>query len=131
MLGKAPLENDELLSSSPRYRKITPPRDFIGTLKLALRSYLRDGAPSLELAAKISRLSTRTFQRRLADAQLSYRGLLDAVRHETAIELMQNTDNTVTDIANLLGYTDPSHFARAFRRMTGVSPREYRQSVSV
>jgi AraC-like DNA-binding protein len=108
-------------------RTIKPPRDFIGTLKLALRSYLRDGAPSLELAAKIADLSTRTLQRRLADEQLSYRGLLDTVRYETAIDLMQNTDNTVTDIANLLGYTDPSHFARAFRRMAGVSPREYMQ----
>ena len=24
-----------------------------------------------------------------------------------------------------LGYTDPSHFARAFQRMAGVSPREW------
>ena len=127
LLGKAPQVDDDLLQSSPRYRKIKPPRDFINTLKLALRSYLMDDAPSLELAAEIADLSTRTLQRRLADEQLSYRGLLDAVRYETAIDLMQNTDNTVTDIASLLGYTDPSHFARAFRRMAGVSPREYMQ----
>ena len=116
-----------MLQSSPRYARIKPPRDFLGTLKLTLRSYLGDGAPSLELAAKIADLSTRTLQRRLADEQLSYRGLLDAVRYETAIDLMQHTDHTVTDIANLLGYADPSHFARAFRRMAGVSPREFMQ----
>ena len=127
LLGKAPQMNEDWLQSSPRYAKIKPPRDFIGTLKLALRSYLRDGAPSLELAAKIADLSTRTLQRRLADEDLSYRSLLDAIRYETAIDLMQPTDNTIADIANLLGYTDPSHFARAFRRMTGVSPREYMQ----
>lgn len=129
LLGKAPQVNDDLLRSSPRYARIKPPSDFIGTLKLALRSYLRDGASSLELAAEIADLSTRTLQRRLADEQLSYRGLLDAVRYETAIDLMQNTDNTVTAIANLLGYTDPSHFARAFRRIAGVSPREYMQQI--
>ena len=127
LLGKAPQVNDDLLPSSPRYARIKPPRDFIGTLKLALRSYLRDSAPPLELAAEIADMSTRTLQRRLADEQLSYRGMLDVVRYETAIDLMQHTDNTVTDIANLLGYTDPSHFARAFRRMAGVSPREYMQ----
>jgi len=49
------------------------------------------------------------------------------VRYETAIDLMQDTDNTVTDIASLLGYTEPSHFARAFRRLAGMSPREYMQ----
>jgi AraC-like DNA-binding protein len=127
LLGKTPQVNEDMLQSSSRYARIKPPSDFIGTLKLALRSYLRDGAPSLELAAEIADLSTRTLQRRLADEQLSYRGLLDTVRYETAIDLMQNTDNTVTYIANLLGYTDPSHFARAFRRMAGVSPREYMQ----
>jgi AraC-like DNA-binding protein len=44
------------------------------------------------------------------------------VHYETAIDLMQDTD-----IATLLGYSDPSHFARAIRRMAGVSPREFRQ----
>ena len=56
---------------------------------------------------------------------LNNRDLLDVVCYETAIDLMQETDNTITDIANLLGYSDPSHFARAFRRMSGVSPGEY------
>jgi AraC-like DNA-binding protein len=58
---------------------------------------------------------------------MKHRDLLEAVRYETAIGLMQNPDNTVTDAANLPGYTDPSHFARAFRRLAGVSPREYLQ----
>jgi len=32
------------------------------------------------------------------------------------------------DIAQAAGYRDPSNFARAFRRIAGVSPREYRLS---
>jgi AraC-like DNA-binding protein len=129
LLGKTPQVNEDLLQSSPRYARIKLPRDFIGTLKLALRSYLRDGTPSLELAAEIAELSPRTLQRRLAGEGLSYRGLLDAVRYETAIDLMQDTNNTVTDIASLLGYTEPSHFSRAFRRLAGVSPREHMQKI--
>ena len=125
LLGKPPQLDEDLLSSLPRYSKIKPPRDFTGTLKLALRSYLRDGAPTIEIAADIACLSPRTLQRHLADEVLTYRGLLDEVRYETAIDLMQDTDNTITDIANLLGYSDPTHFARAFRRMIGCSPREY------
>jgi AraC-like DNA-binding protein len=38
----------------------------------------------------------------------SYRDLLNEVRYETAIDLMQNTVNTITDIASLPGYSDPS-----------------------
>ena len=87
----------------------------------------RDGAPALELAAEIADLSTRTLQRKLADAGLSYRGLLDEVQFETATELLQNADQNITEIASLVGYSDPSHFARAFRRIAGDSPREYLQ----
>ena len=39
---------------------------------------------------------------------MKHRDLLEAVRYETAIGLMQNPDNTVTDAANLPCYTDPS-----------------------
>jgi len=80
-----------------------------------------------ELAAEIADLSTRTLQRRLADEELTYRDLLADVRYETKIDLMQDPEITVTDIANLPGYTDPSHFARAFRRMAVVNPCEYVQ----
>ncbi|MDH3889417.1 MAG: AraC family transcriptional regulator [Gammaproteobacteria bacterium] len=127
LLGKPPQVDEDLFEASPRYKKIRPPRDFIGTLKLALRSYLMDGAPSVELAADIAGLSTRTLQRRLADEGWSYRELLNEVRFEAAVDLMQDTDYAISDIASLLGYSDPSHFARAFRRMAGVSPREYMQ----
>ncbi len=127
LLGKPPLPHEDIFLSLPRYSRIKPPRDFIGTLKLALRSYLRDEAPSLELAADIAGLSPRTLQRRLADEELTYRELLLVTRHETAIDLLENTEHTITEIATLLGYSDPSHFARAFRRRAGVSPREYLQ----
>jgi AraC-like DNA-binding protein len=125
VLGKAPRIDEDSLQSFPRYAKIKPPGDFIGTLKQALHGYLRDGAPSLELAARIADLSTRTLQRRLAGEGMSYRDLLDTARYETAIDLMQDADIAITEIASLLGYSDPSHFARAFRRMAGVSPHEY------
>jgi AraC-like DNA-binding protein len=125
LLGKPPLPHEEILLSFPRYSRIRPPRDFIGTLKLALRSYLRDEAPSLELAADIAGLSPRTLQRRLADEGLAYRDLLVETRYETAVDLLENTEHTITEISTLLGYSDSSHFARAFRRRAGVSPREY------
>jgi len=127
LLGKPPHLDEDLFESSPHYSRIKTPRDFIGALKLALRSYLRDGAPSLELAAEITCLSTRTLQRQLTDEGLSYRDLLAEVRYETAIELMQNTEQSISDIANLCGYSDPTHFSRAFRRIAGISPHEYIQ----
>ncbi|RKZ46165.1 MAG: hypothetical protein DRQ58_09140 [Gammaproteobacteria bacterium] len=35
----------------------------------------------------------------------------------------------INDVARVLRYSDSAHFARAFRRMEGVSPTEYRRGV--
>lgn len=43
-----------------------------------------------------------------------------------AAELLRNTDRTVLDIAGQFGYDNASKFAKAFRDVVGVSPREYR-----
>ena len=52
---------------------------------------------------------------------------LDTVRCEHASRLLQDTDCRIIDVAFSSGYTDPAHFSRAFRRMTGVTPRQFRE----
>ena len=127
LLGKQFSPDDDSTISSSGTQNIKPANDFINSLKQVLRSYLMDGAPGVDLAADISRLSIRSLQRQLADEELTYRELLSQVRFEAAIDLLKNTDNSITEIAHLLDYSDPSHFARAFRRMAGVSPGEYQK----
>ena len=43
-----------------------------------------------------------------------------------AQSLLHDTGLRLLDIALMLGYSEPATFSRAFRRWTGVSPREYR-----
>ena len=45
---------------------------------------------------------------------------------EAAAELLRQTNRTVLDIAGQFGYDNASKFAKAFRDVIGVSPREYR-----
>ena len=47
-------------------------------------------------------------------------------RMHCAAALLRETDRTVLDIACQFGYDNASKFARAFRDVIGVSPREYR-----
>ena len=35
---------------------------------------------------------------------------------------------SVTQLADSLGFADPAYFARFFRRLTGVSPKAFRQA---
>ncbi|MFP6683995.1 MAG: helix-turn-helix domain-containing protein, partial [Polyangiaceae bacterium] len=42
--------------------------------------------------------------------------------------VLRDADATSLEIAHELGYRDASNFARAFRRLTGVNPRKFRQA---
>lgn len=44
-----------------------------------------------------------------------------------ATELLKLTQLSIGDISNAVGYTDQLHFSRAFKRVYGVSPREWRK----
>jgi AraC-like DNA-binding protein len=101
--------------------------DIVGILKLALPSYLDEGGPTIVQAAEMVALSVRSLQRNLSRAGLTYSGLLEQVRFNTAIKLLGNTENKIIDVAYASGYSDPAHFTRAFRRISGCTPRELRE----
>jgi len=101
--------------------------NFPASLREVLRVYLGDGHPPVELAAEIAGTSVRSLQRRLRKFDLTYSDILAQVRFDAARHLLHDRNLKVIDAAYALGYSDPAHFARAFRRMAGVSPRRYRQ----
>ena len=102
--------------------------DFIGSVRLLTRSLLPAGYPSVELLARLSGLSLRSFQRQLAVAGRTFSGLVEQTRHEQAIALMRDPSIRLTEVALELGYSDPANFTRAFRRWTGLAPQRYRQA---
>jgi AraC-like DNA-binding protein len=82
--------------------------------------------PDIHLVADTMLTSPRTLQRRLRDAGLTYARLIAETRHEAAKKLLADPTRTIADVARALGYSDPAHFTRAFRRWTGSTPRRYR-----
>jgi AraC-like DNA-binding protein len=48
-------------------------------------------------------------------------------RMEKAVELMENQDLPLEEIANRVGYGDSAHFSRAFRKLKGIPPGQYRK----
>ena len=51
--------------------------------------------------------------------------LIRNIRLEKAAEHLRNRKGNITEIANSVGLSNPSHFTRAFRSYFGVSPRDY------
>jgi AraC-like DNA-binding protein len=125
-----------LLSLSNRSTALfAPPRDqdgpsgydIVELLKLMLPAYLDEGTTALADVADIAGVSTRTLQRKLAHLGLTYSDILETARYENASRLLRDTDCRIIDVAFSSGYTDPAHFSRAFRRLTGVTPRQFRE----
>ena len=75
--------------------------------------------------AKVAGLNQRTLQRTLTKCGTSFTKIVAEVRIDLAKQWIQSRDYTVADIAARLGYNDPTNFSRAFRRVTGFSPRAY------
>jgi AraC-like DNA-binding protein len=110
-----------------------PSRPVAHTLLLALRQVLASVAPDERLqivsVATALGVGVRTLQRRLAESGLHFTGLVRQNRLDVGTRLLADTNAKVVDIALDLGYSDQSHFTRAFRRRTGLTPCEYRQQV--
>ena len=98
----------------------------------ALSAQLRNGLlrrqwSAAEMATTLG-LHERTLYRRLHAAGTSYRQVLDKVRNSTSLQLLKNTDMSVVQIADYMGYTNSSAFIRAFSRWTGTTPIKWRRA---
>lgn len=95
-------------------------------VRMAVRTKLPDGWPSLEAISEDLRLSPAGIQRELARIGLTYKGLVQAVRRELALSYLRQRHLPLSEIAFLLGYSELSAFSRAMRRWTGRSPKSVR-----
>lgn len=53
---------------------------------------------------------------------------LNRYRIKRAKELLSETDDSITSITLQVGFDDPSYFGRVFHKLTGLSPRAYREN---
>ena len=104
-----------------------PAADFPGSVLQVIETLSFAHQAHIGLVADAIGISVRALQRRLAEAGATFAGLIAHERFATAIGLLEETDSTILDIALNLGYSDHAHFTRAFRRWTGIPPREFRR----
>lgn len=98
------------------------------TIREIMKPYLRDKPLLLSDLAEIIGTSERTLQRHLRNMGVSYSRLIDEARYQVACDMLEHDDIKIMEIALAAGYQNPSHFSRAFRRLAGLSPIEYRMS---
>jgi AraC-like DNA-binding protein len=96
-------------------------------VRKALISVMDGGDSGIESTAKRLGMSTRSLQRRLAEDQTTYNDLLAEVRQEFAKRYLARGTLTASEVAYLIGFTEPPAFFKAFKRWTGVTPREFQE----
>jgi AraC-like DNA-binding protein len=131
-----PLTMSDPVSRQIAYNELERSLEELGTdheILTRVRALVRragGGFHSLEDVASALHLSTRTLKRRLAAKGVTYSDLLEEQRREKAILLLRSPTLSLDQVAEQLGYSDPSNFRRAFRRWTGISPAAYRRSAA-
>lgn len=93
-----------------------------------IKPYLRDKPLRIAELAEILGTSERTLQRQLGQMGVSFSRVVDEARYQLACGMLEDTDIKVMEIAFAAGYQNAAHFTRAFRRLAGLSPTEFRSA---
>ncbi|MED4225499.1 response regulator [Neobacillus cucumis] len=87
---------------------------------------------SLEQTAEHVNLSSyyfsKTFKNEYGKTFIDY---LTDIRIQKAKELMEETNLSLKEICYEVGYKDPNYFSRVFKKVTGITPKDYRQRFSI
>lgn len=97
----------------------------------AIVALLPTGDCNIERVAHLVELHPRNLQLRLQQEDMSYGQLLREVRENLAREHLARSDVDLTSLAMNLGFGELAVFSRAFKSWTGLSPRKWRQKISV
>lgn len=89
---------------------------------------LSTGKANIDTVARDLGMSSRTLARRLGEVDTTYQKVLSNLRRALAERYLKDGAMTQAEISFLLGYSDVSSFAAAFKRWTGHSPGDVRRA---
>jgi len=103
------------------------PASTSAAIKSLVSIDLSHGLPSFTAVAETLHMSESSLRRRLQKENTSYQALKDEIRCEVAIDQLLNRNAKVAEVAEYLGFTEPSSFVRSFKSWTGQTPNGYRE----
>jgi AraC-like DNA-binding protein len=98
----------------------------LGRIRGIIAEELQRGVPTQSVVAQRLATSERTLRRRLEAEGTSFRALLDGTRAELAKNYVRDRSLPLSEVAFLLGFSEPSAFHRAFKRWTDSTPSAWR-----
>lgn len=112
------------------FRKQTSPDIIYHCTKILNEQFNKD--ISLQEMANITGVTppylSRLFKKELGVNYIHY---INQLRIEKAKELLNSPHFKIMDIANIVGYGNVNYFSRTFKKITGLSPQDYREKMGV
>lgn len=102
-------------------------KDIVGNVRKLLASLLPLGHGSLEVVAKQLMMSPRKLQYLLAEKNFTFKDIIDQVRIGITQQHLHQSQIPLSQLCEILGYSNQAAFSRAFKRWFGVSPREWKK----
>jgi AraC-like DNA-binding protein len=101
-----------------------------GKVRLMILEHLGSGKSDEAVIARDLSMSVSTLKRRLKHEGCTYRKLRDDVVEAVSKKALRESQAPISEIASRVGYSEASAFDRAFERVAGMSPKEYRARAS-
>ena len=98
---------------------------FTDSVFTALQPYMKEHVLTIDKACALLKITPRTLQRRLKEENTSFRKIKDSLIFFLSNDLMAK-GHSLTYIAHQLGYANLSQFSRAFKRISGMTPKLYK-----
>lgn len=118
----------QLMKKRIRELETSSGESIVGQVRRMLPPLVHARAASIGAVANLIGLSARTLNRRLAAEDTTFLQLREDTLHAAACQLLESTRLPANEIADRLGYANPSAFTRAFHRWSGMAPAEWRTS---
>ncbi|GGY77991.1 hypothetical protein GCM10007071_26540 [Marinobacter zhanjiangensis] len=106
--------------------RILPTLTFSRQVRPLITRHLARGKVKVASVAAELNMSRYTLYKKLKEENLTFAGLLEDVRREQALKYLRDSNRSLSEVAELLGFSELSAFSRAFKRWMGKSPAEFR-----
>jgi AraC-like DNA-binding protein len=115
---------DDLMAAQEQERDTD---DIVAAVSSYIRRNLGSNLCNFTSCAAFFGMHPRALQRALDERDQTFKGLLSALRMELAMHYLRSSSVPLKELAEMLGYGNPSAFTRAFNKAQGISPVEWRK----
>lgn len=125
--GEPHLYQQVLGYAEERLKRLAIAETFSGRVQQIMGPQLHGNTLTIVDTATRLGVPEWTLRRKLKEEGTSFQLLLDAMRKDLALGYMKDSEQSLGEIAYILGFSTPGAYQRAFKRWTGMTPGDYRR----